>query len=340
MRSSKKPSVETVSLINREGARFGSVSLVPSATGQTLSLLPLARSLAAGVRHGRHRSLARGGSAEFYDYRAYSPGDSLRHLDWRLLGRTDRAYLRRHQHECRISLILVVDASASMDFAGIDEEEGTRQKARGMSRPTKLRRACELAAALAYIAVKGGDEVGLVIADGEWVTIIKPAAGRSALHHVIRALDGALSFRRQAPATPREPNSLARGLLAARAIIARGSVVVALSDALDEAGPVLDAVSRLRFAPAGVGPRCDAALVQILSDDELTPPLAAPARLVDVERRLSINASAEDVGGEYARAIRAHIASLRRGLIAARGRFVLHALSSTPLDALRDLLRD
>lgn len=305
-----------------------------------LSLLPLARSLAAGVRHGRRRSIARGGSAEFYDYRAYSPGDSLRHLDWRLLGRTDRAYLRRYQHECRISLILVVDASASMDFAGIDEEAGRRQKARGMSRPTKLRRACELAAALAYLAVKGGDEVGLVIADGMHAAMIKPAAGRSALHHVIRALENAASHVRRASAPPRKPNALAQGLLASRSVASRGSVLVALSDALDEAGPVLDAVSRLRFAPAGVGPRCDAALVQILSDDELTPPLSAPARLVDVERRLAINASAEDVGGEYARAIRAHIASLRRGFMAARGRFVLHALSSTPLDALRDLLRD
>jgi uncharacterized protein (DUF58 family) len=309
------------------------------------SLLHLARSLSTSLHHGRHRSLARGGSAEFYDFRSYSAGDPLRLVDWRLFGRSDRLYLRRYQQESQISLVLVVDASESMRFAGLEMQGGSP---RGM---TKLRRACELAAALAYLAAKEGDRVGLVIA-GDAQPPIEPRSGWPAMHQTTRALESLLKplpltkRRRHLPRrdpSPASKNTLADGLLAAEALTRRSGVIVALSDALDESAPVLAAASRLRFAGGGSfssaqGGRRDVALVQILSDDEIGFSSHGAARLIDHESGLEVEADLDEIAASYRAAIGEHIATLRRGLIAGGGRHVLAPLSRGAIDVLRELV--
>lgn len=310
-----------------------------------LSLLHLARSLSTSLHHGRHRSLARGGSAEFYDFRSYSPGDPVRLVDWRLFGRSDRLYLRRYRQESQISLVLVVDASESMRFAGLDMHGGA---ARGA---TKLRRACELAAALAYLAVKEGDRVGLVIAGNEQ-TPIEARGGWPAMHQVTRALELLLKplplaerrpqFQRRDP-SPAPGNTLADGLLAAESLARRSGVIVALSDALDESAPVLQAASRLRFAGGGSfssarGGRRDIALVQILSDDEIGFSASGAARLIDQESGLEVEADLDEIAASYRNAIGGHIATLKRGFIAGGGRHVLAPLSRGAIDVLRELV--
>jgi uncharacterized protein (DUF58 family) len=307
-------------------------------------LAALARSLAAGVQHGRHRSLARGGSAEFYDYRAYSPGDPTRLIDWRLFGRTDRAYLRRFQQESRLSLVLVVDASPSMDFAAL---EPWASPGRDPAPRTKKRLACELAAALAHLAVAGGDDVGLIIAGGSPRTLA-PSGGWPALHALIHALEENLDTPRIAPPPTRSAAgstapAFAGALAAAEPLTPRGGIVLALTDALDEPAPLFDALSRLRFAGGGAfsasrGARRDLALVQILAEDELSLPRAGPARLRDPESPLSVDADLDAIRDEYDRAIRAHIARIREGVIGAGGRHTLAPLARPPIDTLRELL--
>lgn len=297
------------------------------------------------MHHGRHRSLARGGSAEFYDFRSYSPGDPVRLVDWRLFGRTDRLYLRRYQQESQISVVLVVDASESMRFAGMDMQGSSP---RGV---TKLRRACELAASLAYLAVKGGDRVGLVIAGSE-LTPIEPRSGWPVMHEIARTLESLIKppplierrlktpRRDLAPATK---NTLAEGLFAAEALTRRSGVIVALSDALDESSPVLAAASRLRFAGGGSfssahGGRRDVALVQILSDDEIGFSTSGAARLIDHESGFEIEADLDEIAASYRNAIGEHIATLHRGIIASGGRHVLAPLSRGAIDVLRELV--
>src|SRR5688572_32597716 len=71
-----------------------------------------------GAYSGRHRSKQQGGAAEFVDYREYAPGEDLRRLDWKVLARTDRPYVRLYQDETNLICTIVLDASGSMQFGG------------------------------------------------------------------------------------------------------------------------------------------------------------------------------------------------------------------------------
>src|SRR5687768_18613293 len=108
-----------------------------------------ARRAARGSTSGTHRSRLRGVSPEFTEYRPYRQGDDPRRLDWKLLARSDRAYIRLADDHSVLATTIVVDASASMAF------------------PTatlgKWRTACALAVGLAAVAHAGGDPVGLIV---------------------------------------------------------------------------------------------------------------------------------------------------------------------------------
>ena len=114
-----------------------------------LARLPLhARSPMAGTMTGLHRSPHRGSSVEFAEYRKYVPGDDIRHVDWRVYARTDRFYMKEFEADTNLRCYLVLDASASMGFAG-----------GGASKFDYARR---MAATIGYLLVHQGDAVGLL----------------------------------------------------------------------------------------------------------------------------------------------------------------------------------
>lgn len=129
-----------------------------------------------GPYSGRHRSRAMGGSGEFADYRPYTPGDDLRRLDWRVLGRTGRAYIKRFQEDTNLSCLPVIDCSGSMRFDGKPARSGLSKgwfantlesaSARQTS-PDKLTYAQYFTTALTHLVTRGGDQTGLgLIGDG------------------------------------------------------------------------------------------------------------------------------------------------------------------------------
>ena len=89
------------------------------------NLFIAARTLVEGLYHGRHAASVRGGSTEFFDYRMYAPGDEIARLDWKLFGRTDRLYVRRFRRFAELTAHPIVDASASMGFAGLEAGRGS-----------------------------------------------------------------------------------------------------------------------------------------------------------------------------------------------------------------------
>lgn len=107
------------------------------------------RYVVEGNLAGRHRSPRKGASSEFADHRAYMPGDDLKRLDWKVLGRTDRYYVRRYEDETNLRVYLVVDRSGSMGYGSGDQ--------------TKYQYACRLAAAIGYVVLKSRDSVGLYV---------------------------------------------------------------------------------------------------------------------------------------------------------------------------------
>src|ERR1051325_2319379 len=142
------------------GARF----LSPEILARINSLELVARAIVEGFISGLHRSPYLGFSTDFAEHRQYMPGDDLRHLDWKLLGRTDRLYIKKYQSDTNTQIHLLIDASASMNYASKDV--------------TKLQYAQYLAAALAYLGVRQHDSVGLVAFDEEMIEHV-PASSRS-----------------------------------------------------------------------------------------------------------------------------------------------------------------
>src|SRR5262245_48335782 len=142
-------------------ARF----LDPELLAHINSLELLARAVVEGFMSGLHRSPYTGFSTEFTEYRQYNPGDDLRYLDWRLLGRTDRYFIKKYRADTNTQCHLLIDTSNSMNYAHA-------------SSVTKLQYAQFLAASLAYLLSRQQDAVGLVAFAGKVHTHV-PARNRT-----------------------------------------------------------------------------------------------------------------------------------------------------------------
>ena len=190
-----------------------------------------------GATLGAHPSQLRGNSSEFSEFRPYRQGDDPRRVDWRLLARSDRAYVRLTTDRATFRTSMIVDASASMAFPqpGLD----------------KWRLARELTVGLAAVAHAEADPVGLAIASDAG-TVLVPRARRSVLLEMIRALDAT---------TPRGSVALAPLVASARA-----SRIVVITDLLGDTNALLSA-ARLRVAS-----RAEVLVVHIIAAEELNPP--------------------------------------------------------------------
>src|SRR5437867_10944155 len=135
------------------------------------------RGAAEGTFAGPHKSHYRGTAVEFADYREYTPGDDIRLVDWKVFARTDRHYVRLYDAERNLLTYLVVDKSGSMDFAGAVT-----------TTPSKLEHASRLAAALGYLVIREGDELGLSLADTELQAHLPASASWSHLNRVLDVL--------------------------------------------------------------------------------------------------------------------------------------------------------
>ncbi|HEY2805832.1 MAG TPA: DUF58 domain-containing protein [Gemmatimonadales bacterium] len=212
-------------------------SLLDSLRGVTW---PARRAALAGTA-GTHRSRLRGLSAEFTEYRPYRQGDDPRRLDWKLLARTDRAFLRITSDRATLGTVLVVDGSASMAFP-----ERTREK---------WAQACRIAMGLAAVAHASGDPVGLFIPSDGKPGRVEARTRRGVLAEIARVLDG-WQPGGGAPLAP------ALGLL-------RGTPRIALIG--DFLGDADDALRRGRELSAG-GTEVHA--IEIVAREELEPPAA------------------------------------------------------------------
>jgi uncharacterized protein (DUF58 family) len=142
-----------------------------------LGALPIrARVIVEGAMSGLHRAKLHGASVEFAEHKEYSPGDEIRHIDWKAYGKVDRYYVKQFEQESQLTVHLVLDASASMEFAGA-----------GLK---KLDYAATTLAALAYLVIKQQDKVGLsVFGDGAVAAQVPPRGKSSHLHDVLAVLD-------------------------------------------------------------------------------------------------------------------------------------------------------
>ena len=187
---------------------------------------------------GTHHSKMRGSSAEFTEYRLYRQGDDPRRLDWRLLGRSDRAYIRLATDRAVLPTTIVLDASASMAFP--------------MSTRAKWRLAQELAVGLAAVSHASGDPVGVAVHDERGrPRILPPRTRRGVVSEISRVVDGA------------DPDGL--DPLAPMLAIVRSARIAIVSDLLGDADDLLRAAS-VHIVAGG-----EVHVVHVIAREELEP---------------------------------------------------------------------
>jgi len=148
--------------------------LAPEDLRRVGNLQVLARMVVEGFCTGLHRSPHKGFSSEFREHRAYVPGDEIRHLDWKVFGKTDRFYVREYEEETNLRATLLLDASGSMNF--------------GSGSITKLHYATRLAPCLAYLMLRQADGVGLVTFDQTVRSFLPPRARPSHFQRIAETL--------------------------------------------------------------------------------------------------------------------------------------------------------
>ncbi len=248
-----------------------------------------ARAMVEGYYSGHHRSHFRGASIEFADHRAYAHGDELRHLDWRLYGRTDRFFVKQYEAETNLIIHLLLDTSGSMGFP----ERGV----------TKLACATYLAAGLAYLAWRQRDAVGLITFDTRVGRQLPALTRRGHLQQVFDALEGARAGGE---------TSLADALTEVGASLRRRGLIVLLSDLLDDVGALLRALGLLRSRGH------DLIVLQVLDRGEVELDLRGPVVVEDLESGERLTTDADEVSARYREALQAHVEAIRDGC-AARG---------------------
>jgi uncharacterized protein (DUF58 family) len=241
-----------------------------------------ARLVVEGLRSGAHRSPLHGYTAEFSQHRSYRPGDDLKYLDWKILGRTDRLYTRQFRETTSMAVMLVVDASASMAFG---------------APVTKFRYASVVAAALAHLIATQGDSVGLMAMSGGALSYLPARSGRPHLRALLARL------RRLQPEGAWAP---ARAIARGAELLKRRGVVVVLSDFYDAE----DETRRELRRAARRGH--DVAMLQVISRAELTFPYRGEMEIEDVEsgRRQLLDAGA--AAAAYRAAVAAFVERCRR----------------------------
>jgi uncharacterized protein (DUF58 family) len=214
------------------------------------------RYVVEGNLAGRHRSAQKGASTEFADHRAYFPGDDLKRIDWKVLGRTEKYFIRRYQDETNLRVHLLVDRSGSMNYAGAP------------GRPTKFRYACTLAAAIGYVVLKARDSVGLHLYGERLDTSLPCKNDFNSLNHALTVLQNT------------EPEQKTDGASAMHQVaesIRRRALVAIFSDLLDDADSIIKALAHFR------GNHHDVIVFHVLDPVELDLSLKRGAEFRDLE---------------------------------------------------------
>jgi len=151
-----------------------------------------AKMIVEGVMSGAHKSPFQGFSVEFAQHRPYVAGDDIRHLDWKVFGRSDKLYLKQYQQETNLDLVVMVDCSGSMDFGSrtFAEASGVPRGAKpdGDTHWSKFDHATAIGAALSYMSLSQGDRVGLVVFADEVHSMLKRSSAQGTWRQVVGAL--------------------------------------------------------------------------------------------------------------------------------------------------------
>jgi uncharacterized protein (DUF58 family) len=252
-----------------------------------------ARLVVEGFLTGLHRSPYHGFSVEFAEHRQYMPGDPLRHLDWRVLAKSDRKYIKQYEEETNLRAMLLVDTSASMGY--------------GSHGVTKLDYARQLAASLAYLMLRQNDAVGMFAFATGRAELIPP---RSTLGHARPLL---LLLERLTPGGATDFTSSLHSL--AERMTRRGLVIL-ISDLLDEPERIAQAIHHFRHR------KHEVLVFHVLDPQEVAFDFEREAVYVDLESGERVTTRPQELRPDYRARVSAWRDQIRQFCIEKRAEYV------------------
>lgn len=243
-----------------------------------------ARWVVEGLMSGVHKSRAKGFSVEFEEHREYSPGDEIRRIDWKALGKFDRYFIKEYEDETNLRAYLLVDASASMNYAS----DGI----------TKFDYACTLTASLAYLILKQQDAAGLVTFSNSIEAFIPPRAKRDYLTQILHALENR---------GPGGETNVGKILDDIAGQIKRRGLIILVSDLLDEPAQILKGLRQFRFKGN------DVIVFHLMDPAELNLPFDGNILFEDLEAaNLRVITDPRTIRTTYQQVINEFIAEMRK----------------------------
>jgi len=243
-----------------------------------------ARWVVEGLMSGIHRSRAKGFSVEFEEHREYSPGDEIRRIDWKALGKFDRYYIKEYEDETNLRAYLLLDASASMNYAS----DGI----------TKFDYACTLTASLAYLILKQQDAAGVVTFSNRIESFVPPRAKRDYLIQILHALENR---------GPAGETNVAKILEEIAGQIKRRGLIVLVSDLLDDPEQILNGLRQFRFKGN------DVIVFHLLDQAELELPFEGNILFEDLEAtNLQVITDPRAIRTTYRQVVQEFITNMRQ----------------------------
>ena len=258
-----------------------------------------AKMVVEGVMSGMHRSPYQGMAVEFAEHRQYVPGDDLKHLDWKVYGRSDKLYIKRYQQETNLDVILLVDASASMSYGSLKIKEGWggTSASRGARVWTKFDHATAAAVALAYLCLHQQDRVGLAVFADELKTMVSRSGARGQWRRIVSALS----------AEPVEaPTNLLKVTNQVLGKITNRALFVIISDLFEDPEIIRQSLARFRHR------RHDVILLQTLDRQELRFGFSQPAPFVGLEGEGRLRIDPRALREAYLQAMSRHLHEVSR----------------------------
>jgi uncharacterized protein (DUF58 family) len=276
------------------------------------SLEMRARELVEGTMAGLQRSPYLGASSEFAQHRAYVPGDDVRHMDWKVYGRTQRYYVRQYQEETNFVVTFLLDCSESMRYGSLSA--------------SKLDHACLLTASLAWLALRQSDAVSLAMFDESILGYLPPRTSLGSL--------GVLASQLETVQARRGTN-LANVVPVLGRMLRRRGVVVILSDLLDmldpdqnaAESPFVRAIQQLRFE------RHELIVFHVMDPLELTFDFHGRTRFEALELPATAVAEPSRIRADYLNIVHAFLAQVKESCAAIRADYAL-ANTAEPVDHL------
>ena len=249
----------------------------------------IARQAVEGFLTGRHRSPYQGFSVEYLDHRPYTPGDEIRALDWKVLARSNKYYVKLFEDETNLQAYILLDCSRSMTFRsnGVD----------------KLTWGSYLAAALAHLMLRQNDAVGLVLFDTEIRAYLPPKAHPSQFRRVLDVLEGA---------TPGGETDVGRILHEVAQRIRRRGLVLLISDLIDEESQIAGGLQHFRHNHHEV------IVFHTLDDAELSFPFDSITRFKDMEGGGKVVVNPANLRKRYVERMQAFVGRIQHDCFARR----------------------